>query len=349
MTPTPSPSSSPTPTTPSLQLGFSAGELVGMNPTDMSATLARYQAAGGTVIRFDLDWANVQRSGPTSWDWSAYDGLVSALEARHLTALPILDYTPAWARPSGCTSEQCGPADPSAFATFAAAAVSRYSSQGVKIWELWNEQNTSWLPTPDVSAYGRLLSLTSAAVHNADPSAMVLVGGLAPAVTTPGGTYSPQDFVADLYAAGLRSSIDGVAVHPYCFPALPGEGQSWSGWSQMVAVHAVMSANGDGAKDVWATEFGAPTNGPGALATYANRNYTQHPDHVDTDLQARTVDAGIAAAKQLPWLRVLLWYSVRDLGTGNASNVTSYGLLNPDGTAKPAYAHWQAGAQSLTS
>ena len=78
----------------------------------------------------------------------------------------------------------------------------------------------------------------------------------------------------------------------------------------MVAVHAVMTANGDGSKDVWATEFGAPTNGPGALATYANRNYAQHPDHVDTDLQSRTVDAGIAAAKQLPWLRMLLWYSV---------------------------------------
>ena len=46
---------------------------------------------------------------------------------------------------------------------------------------------------------------------------------------------------------------------------------------------------------------------------------------------------------------MLLWYSVQDLGTGNASNVTSYGLLNPNGTAKSAYAHWQAGVESLTS
>ncbi len=315
----------------------------------MSATLARYQAAGGTVIRFDLDWANVQAGGPSSWNWSAYDSLISTLSARHLTALPILDYTPAWARPAGCTSEQCGPADPSAFATFAKAAVSRYASQGIKVWELWNEQNTSWLPAPNVSAYGRLLSLVSSAVHTADPAAKILVGGLAPAVTTPGGTYAPQDFVAGLYAAGLRSAIDGVAAHPYCFPALAGEGQSWSGWSQMVAVYNVMAANGDAAKGVWATEFGAPTNGPGAIATYANRNYTGHPDHVDLDLQARTVDAGMAAAKQLPWLKMLLWYSVQDLGTSSATNVNSYGLLNPNGTAKPAYARWQAGVQSLTS
>jgi hypothetical protein len=332
-----------------LQLGFSAGELVGMNATDMSATLARYQAAGGTVIRFDLDWANVQPSGPTSWNWSAYDSLIDTLSARHLTALPILDYTPAWARPAGCASEQCGPADPTAFATFAKAAVARYSGQGINVWELWNEQNTSWLPAPNVTAYGRLLGLVSSAVHSVDASAKVLVGGLAPAVTTTGGTYAPQDFVAGLYAAGLRSSIDGVAVHPYCFPALAGEGQSWSGWSQMVAVHDVMTSHGDGAKGVWATEFGAPTNGPGAIATYANRNYSAHPDHVDADLQARTVDAGMAAAKQLPWLKMLLWYSVKDLGTSNTTNVNSYGLLSPNGTAKPAYARWQAGVQSLTS
>ena len=65
-TPTPKPST--TPTTPvstnSLQLGFSAGELVGMSAADIATTLDRYQAAGGTVIRFDLDWARVQPTGP---------------------------------------------------------------------------------------------------------------------------------------------------------------------------------------------------------------------------------------------------------------------------------------------
>ena len=173
----------------------------------------------------------------------------------------------------------------------------------------------------------------------------VILGGLYPSAT-PGVPYSdPASFLAEVYRHGAGSSFDAVGAHPY--PAGPP-------WVQGVMdllkpLRSVMTANGDGSKDVWATEFGAPTNGPGAIATYSNRNYTQHPDHVDADLQARTVDAGIAAAKQLPWLRMLLWYSVQDLGTGNASNVTSYGLLNPDGTAKPAYAHWRAGFQSLAS
>jgi hypothetical protein len=315
----------------------------------MAPVLDRYQAAGGSVIRFDLDWARVQPTGPTSWDWSSSDRIISALNARHLIALPILDYTPAWARPSGCTSEQCGPADPAKFAAFAAAAAARYSPQGVNVWEIWNEQNTGWLPRPSVSAYGSLLQQASSAVHRADPDATVIVGGLAPATTNAGGTYSPQDFVSDLYSLGLRSSMDGVAVHPYSFPALPGEAEAWSGWSQMVDVHDVMTAHGDGGKGVWATEFGAPTKGPGAMATDANRLYAAHPDHVDLDLQARTVDAGVTAARQLPWLRMLLWYSVEDLGTGSSVNWTSYGLLNPNGTPKPAYARWQAAVQSMRS
>jgi hypothetical protein len=333
----------------SLQLGFSAGELVGLSAADMTPVLNRYQAAGGSVIRFDLDWARVQPTGPSSWDWSAYDQLISALSARHLTALPILDYTPAWARPSGCASEQCGPADPAAFAAFAKAAAARYSTHGVKVWELWNEQNTSWLPRPSVTAYGRLLQLTSAAVHQADSHATVIVGGLAPSTTSTSGAYSPQDFVSGLYDLGLRTSLDGVAVHPYSFPALPGEAEAWSGWSQMVDVHNIMVANGDAAKGVWATEFGSPTAGPGAMATNDVRSYASHPDHVDLDLQARTVDAGVAAARLLPWLRTLLWYSVEDLGTGSSANWTSFGLLNPNGTAKPAYARWQAAVRSLAN
>jgi hypothetical protein len=85
------------------------------------------------------------------------------------------------------------------------------------------------------------------------------------------------------------------------------------------------------------------------MATYANRLYAAHPDHVDLDLQARTVDAGVAAARQLPWLRMLLWYSVEDLGPGSSVNWTSYGLLNFNGTPKPAYARWQAAVRSMPS
>ena len=339
-------SPSPTRAGERLRLGFSAGELVGLDTGALTMALNSYQAAGGSVMRFDLDWARIQPDGPNGWDWSATDRVIDALVARHLTALPILDYTPAWARLPGCTSEQCGPADPDAFATFAAAAATRYAGRGVTLWELWNEENTSWLPAPDTAAYGRLLAKVSAAVHRVEPQATVLVGGLAPAESVTGGSYSPPDFVAGLYALGLGPAFDGVAVHPYSFPALPGE-PSGSGWNQMLAVHDVMVSKGDSAKGVYATEFGAPTAGPGAMATYADRRFSSQPDHVDLDLQARTVDRAVALGRSLPWLRMLLWYSLEDFGSDPRASLMSFGLLFSGGAPKPAYAHWQSAVRSL--
>jgi hypothetical protein len=330
-----------------LKLGFSAGELDGMSAPDVASTLDRYQDAGGSVIRFDVPWSGIQANGPDSWNWSSTDAVVDALSARGLTALPILDYTPAWARSDGCTTYRCAPADPAQFATFAKAAAQRYAAKGVKTWEIWNEQNTGWEPTPSIKQYGRLLQLTSAAIRDVQPRATILVGGLAPAATE-NGMYSPQDFVKNLYIRGFGSSFDGVAVHPYTFPALPGEGQAWSGWSQMIAVHKVMASYGDGAKGVWATEFGAPTKGSRAMATPANREYDSAPDHVDEALQADTVDAALTAGRQLPWLRMLLWYSVQDLGTDTSQNYQWFGLERGDGSAKPALARWQAAVRSLS-
>ena len=323
-------------------LGFSAGELVGMSGAQRSAALDGYTAAGGTVIRFDISWPRVQPDGPGSWDWSAIDPIMSALTARHLIPLPILDYTPVWARRPGCPNQLCEPANPAAFATFAAAAATRYASRGVHSWEVWNEQNISWLPQPDAEAYGTLLQKTSAALHRVDPHATVLVGGLAPALTTAGSSYSPPDFLASLYQQGLRSSFDGVAVHPYSFPTLPGELDYGSGWEQMLKVRSIMVAQGDASKGIWATEFGAPTAGPGAVATYANRNYSEQPDHVDLELQAKMVTQAVRSARQLPWLRVLLWYGLRDLGPDPQTGPMSFGLRYFDGAAKPSYAAWLA-------
>lgn len=331
-----------------LRLGFSAGELDGMSAPDVAKTLDRYQAAGGSVIRFDIPWSGIQPSNAASFNWASPDATVAALRARGLVALPILTYTPAWARPAGCTDRSCGPADAQQFATYAAAVVARYAPQGVKNWEIWNEENTGWGPRPDVAAYGRLLAATSRAIHAVDPTATVLVGGLAPAASD-GRNISPQDFVSGLYSRGFGDWFDAVAMHPYSFPALPGEGQAWSGWSQMLAVHDVMVAHGDTGKPVWATEFGAPTSGSRGMATYLNRLYSANPDHVDEDMQARTVDTAVAAARALPWLKALLWYSVQDLGTDPTANWLHFGLQRPDGTHKLAYAHWQDANRSLGS
>jgi hypothetical protein len=193
----------------------------------------------------------------------------------------------------------------------------------------------------------RLLRQTSASLHRVDPAATVLVGGLAPARTSKGGDYSPADFLAALYALGLRADFDGVAVHPYSFPSLPGELGKDSGWEQMLQARAVMVGHQDAAKAIWATEFGAPTAGPGALATSADRRYPARPDHVDLMLQAQTVELGVSAGRRLPWLRVLLWYGLRDLGADPKADLMSFGLRGFDGAPKPSYDAWRSAVRSL--
>jgi hypothetical protein len=98
-----------------------------------------------------------------------------------------------------------------------------------------------------------------------------------------------------------------------------------------------MIANGDSAKQIWITEFGAPTNGPGALATPTNYNFGANPDHVDETLQASMVTEAVTQYKATPWLGSFFWYSYKDQGTDPNTNENFFGLLLYDGSKKPAY------------
>src|SRR5947207_2526952 len=65
-----------------------------------------------------------------------------------------------------------------------------------------------------------------------------------------------------MYANGAAGSFDAVGWHPYNYPYGLGYA-NWSAWSQMSetspSARSLMTANGDGGKQIWATEFGAPT------------------------------------------------------------------------------------------
>ena len=65
----------------------------------------------------------------------------------------------------------------------------------------------------------------------------------------------------DLGQPGAGPSLDAVAVHPYSYPALPRDPStaSWNTYERLPLLHDVMADHGDGAKQIWLTEFGAPT------------------------------------------------------------------------------------------
>jgi polysaccharide biosynthesis protein PslG len=343
-----SPTTPTTPVTPPAPLvnysyGVSTGgRLPWLSDADLATTLDSYVYLGTGWIRMDFDWTSIQPNYVTTYDWSNIDRVIKAATARNLKVLPILTYTPAWARPADCTNDKCAPANPTKFATFAAEAAKRYAPQGVHTWEIWNEPNLSmfWQPAPDAKVYANLLKLASAAIKNQDTQAKIITGGLSPADTA-GLNISPIDFLTRLYQTGVASSFDAVGMHPYTYPFLPTDANPWSAWLQMSVtkpnLRSIMANNGDSAKQIWLTEYGVPTGGPGLAAVAATNNYSGQYDHVSEALQAQIVSNMISNYKTLTFAGPLFWYTDKDLGTSNSTNENFFGLIRYDGSEKPAF------------
>jgi hypothetical protein len=283
--------------------------------------------AGARWVRIDINWAQIQAGGPTSYDWGPIDRVVRAATARELKVLGLIVYTPEWARAPGADASY-GP-DPATYAAFANQAVEHYAAMGVHHYEIWNEPNIArfWQPSPDPVAYTHLLKAAYLAIKQADPRATVLTAGTAPSYTD-GTNYSPVDFLRGIYDNGGGGFFDAVAHHPYTLPAFPGEAHSWSGWYQMYgtspSLRSVMTGNGDGGKQIWATEFGAPTNGPSG-------------SYVSADTQAKMIQRAYSLWRDYEWGGPLFTYQHRDFGTSATSPENFYGLVRNDYSKKPSF------------
>ena len=314
-----------------------------MSPAALGQALDDVVQLGASWIRLDLAWDAVQPASSAGSEWSAFDGVVAAAGARHIGVVPILQYTPVWARPLTCSmSDHCPPADPNQFAAFAAAAASRYAPRGVHSWEIWNEPNTggAWMPAPDPAAYAALVRAAAPAIKGADPAATVISGGLAPAATG-GGDIAQLDFLSGFARAGGLGLVDAVGYHPYSSPVPSTYYDPGNAWQQMAntptSLQSALAAFGKPGMKVWATEYGAPTNGPGVAATATDYRLSQSPDHVDEALQAEMATQSVQLAKSSPLLAALFWYTQTDTGTDVSNRENFFGLRRFDGSAKPAY------------
>ncbi len=359
-TPTPTASATPAPTTPSPQptatattsqrvdFGIAYGNtLPWLDADDLAAVLNDASALGVGWIRLDLDWSDIQPTSAATYDWSDFDRVVQAARARGLSLLPVLIGTPAWARPAGATNEMWAPADPAQFAAFAAAAARRYAPLGIHTWEIWNEPNATafWRPQPSAAAYMKLLSPTAAAIRAADPTAFIVSGGLAPEATGYVSGSSLQ-FLAAMCALGANRLVDAIGYHPYSFPVTPQDPVTWNPWAQIAttgtSLRSILAQYGTPGLPIWATEYGAPTDGPGTEATAQGWPQGTDPDHASEAFQATLATDSVAAAVATPGLRALFWYTDRDAGTDPSTTEDFFGLRRADGSAKPAFAALEA-------
>lgn len=310
--------------------GFSiGGGFQNQSDAEVARELDSMKSAGARWVRMDVNWAVIQAGGPSSYDWTRFDRVAAAATSRGFTVLAEILYTPAWARLAGAPAES-PPANLEDYARFARTAVAHYAPLGIHAYEVWNEPNNAsfWQPKPDVARYTAMLKVAYPAIKSADPSAVVISGGMSPAADD-GRNISPLTFLRGIYANGGKGFFDAVGHHPYCYPAYPGDAQTWSAWYQMYgtspSLRSIMADNGDSGKQIWATEFGAPTNGPSGT-------------FVGEQAQAAMLTRAFDLFQTYSWAGPMFWYSQRDTGTTMETQENFYGILRHDFSAKPAFA-----------
>lgn len=329
-----------------LGFGVAYGDtLTWKNDKDLARALQDADDLGATWIRVDLSWNDIQPDSSNDYLWSRFDRIAEGARVHRLNVLATIAYTPAWARQAGCMdSPSCAPADPAAFAAFAAKVAARYAPLGVHTWEVWNEPNFGfWTPRADPAGYERLLADTSAALRKADPKAFVVLGGLAAVRTDPAtGALSPYDFVSAVFKLGGNHAVDAVAYHPYNGADLPssyanGETPFDRISSSGDSVAAALAEYGSANMPIWITETGVSTNAPGNAAD----GTSNRPDgtYVTEGYQAQIAANTVSTLAANPHVATMFWYSDQDsaLAQDYSDLGAFFGLRRFDGSPKPAF------------
>nr|WP_296769756.1 cellulase family glycosylhydrolase [Rhodococcus sp. (in: high G+C Gram-positive bacteria)] len=296
-----------------------SGSLLWSSDAELNTTLSMLAAAGITSFRLSIPWSNVEYT-QNQLDWSAVDRVVNAVNARGISILGIIAYTPPWATSPVGQPLNTRPASPALFGQFAGKAAARYAGK-ISAFEIWNEPNGSMFygPSPDAAGYTQLLKAAYPAIKAANSSATV-VGGVLGAVEDAAGMQNPVTFANQMYAAGAAGYFDALSYHPYQYSLKFADGVyvDHSPARQMMDLHAAMVANGDGAKKIWATEYGVPTA------------------YVSESVQSDMITHFITKWQELPYAGPVYLYQLRDQQTGSGDPEMTFGLLRTDWSGKPA-------------
>lgn len=321
------------------QVGFAIPDGEYGGAAQRAAIIARLKALGVRWVRTDLRWSVVEATAKGSYDLAAADALVDLARANGIEVLWVVHGTPAWARPSGGAAAG-PPADLADWRDFLTAMVGHFSgARSVRHWEIWNEPNLNgfWRGTYTPAQFAAVHNAAYDAIKAADPGATVISAGLSSVPSTDAATppayVGAKDFLAAMYAAGLRTRSDAIGMHPYSRPFLPGSTLGYTGFEIMRSgIQAQLkTANADAAKPIWITEFGAPTN----VASGAWEAMSE-------DDQRRSLEEAFDLCAGYAWAGPIFWYGYQDRGGAAADPENWYGAFRPDGSAKPVAAAFAA-------
>ncbi|MEZ0049144.1 hypothetical protein ABIA30_000134 [Mycobacterium sp. MAA66] len=261
--------------TASSAVGVSDSSLYFMDQSDLNTAMSELQTMGVTQIRVLLPWEVMEPTDGT-YNWTQADQLLNTAAKYGIAVDADITSTPTWASSysnNGLIPDaQPNASADAAYAAFAAAVASRYTSK-ISAIEVWNEPNgnTGWYPTPSAASYTQLLKDAYTAIKAADPNITVVAGALGAGISIGTWTINPVTFLQQMYADGAQGYFDALSFHPYNYTSTFSAGTTFanSAIDQLEALRALMNANGDAAKLIWATEYGEPSNESGGQAQQA--------------------------------------------------------------------------------
>jgi len=280
---------------------------------------------GAGWVRIEFRWNEAEPSSKGSYDSNIiarYDQAIDTARATGAKVLVFVNGSPRWA--SGSRIPMMKPQNPADYADFVRYVATRYAGR-VSAWEVWNEENTTrfWPSGPSPSAYVPLLKAAYPVVKAADPSALVVFGGV---------SQNDYSYIEGAYAAGAKGYFDVMAVHPYPGPNAPESVWNSNGrisplaFSGFREVRSSMLARGDD-KPIWLTEFGWSTT-------------TTESWGVTQSQQADYLTRAYRLLESYPYVRIAYWYNLRNNFWDSDADTweTQLGLMRTDFTHKPSYA-----------
>jgi hypothetical protein len=293
--------------------------------------------------REEMSWANLEPDEKGVYNWSAYDTWINDLNKRGIGVIGSIQTTPSWA--SGVGHDRSDwywhtPRNPQDFADFAYAAAAHYAGK-VDVWEIWNE--------PDVEAtfqcdcdrpafYAQVLAASYKAIKDANPRAIVLIGGLSIHDYNNGGMAFLDAVVA---ASGGKLNFDVLSIHPYMPDRMP-ESTDPKTVVQNFPYRLDMSykwlqAHNGANKEIWITEDGYSTcTGCDTLG-------------VSEEEQARRLIRLHVIAMGAPGVTHFDYFQLKDKFNAGPSDLWgNMGIMRNDLSEKPAYVAYRVLTGQLT-
>ncbi len=270
--------------------------------TQLKAELAQIKQAEFRWLRQTFPWAQIEPE-LGQFDWARWDQIVQNTGDFNLVA--VLDTSPSWTisvtnnllpdlepHPTGALRSEGASQSPIPFlqpptstldfANFARSVALRYGDR-IDYYQIWDEPNLGarWRGQVNPVEYAEMLRQARDAIKQVDPTATIVLSGLAPTVETGQTNMADWLFLRRLYEAGAGNLFDVVAGKPYGFDSPPDDHRidpDILNFQHLVLLRDEMEQHGDAGKALWASHFGwntAENSVWGRVTPEQQRDYTQ--------------------------------------------------------------------------